>query len=98
MGTEDAPGGVQGAVEEHQLYPDVIVEPLQVPHVRRRHSSVHVQVRRAVPGDLQVIRRRNGSDPQPVRRQPEQPGLEATSTARRLRNPPPRGVPRCAPL
>ena len=65
MGTHGASLGVQGAVEEHVFNPDVVVEPLQVPQVGYGGCGVDVQVRGAVPGDLQVMRGREGSDPQP---------------------------------
>jgi hypothetical protein len=40
---------------QHQFDPLVVVEVLQVPQVRHRGGHVRVQVRRAVPRDLQVV-------------------------------------------
>ena len=45
---------------------DVVVEPLQVPQVGDGGRGVDVQVRGAVPGDLQVVRGGDGGDPEPL--------------------------------
>src|SRR5690242_9442994 len=55
IGAHDAAVRVEGAVEQHPLDPLVVVEVLQVPQVRQGRAHVRVQVRRAVPGDLQVV-------------------------------------------
>ena len=65
-------GWIQGAVEEERLDPGVIVEPFQVPQVRRGGGYVGVQVRAALPGvraalpgDLQAVGGGDGGDPEP---------------------------------
>src|SRR6202000_1892132 len=63
---DDPAGGVEGAVKEHRFDPDVVVEPLQVPEVRDGRGGVGVQVRRAVPGDLEPEGSRDGPGPQPL--------------------------------
>ena len=48
IGAQRAAGRVEGAVEEHRLDADVVVEPLQVPQVGYGGCGVDVQVRGAV--------------------------------------------------
>jgi hypothetical protein len=52
--------GVQGAFEEHPLDPLVVVEILDVPQVGHGDADACVQVGCAVPGDLEVVRCRQG--------------------------------------
>jgi hypothetical protein len=56
VGAHRAAARDKGAVEQHLLDPLVIVEILHVPQVRHCGRDVRVQVRRAMPGDLQAVR------------------------------------------
>ena len=56
IGHQHAALRVEGAVEEHALDPLVVMEVLQVAQVRHGHGDLRVQVRRAVPGHLDVVR------------------------------------------
>ena len=57
--------GCGGAVEQHGLDANVVVEPFQVSQVRCGGRSVKMQIGGAVPGDLQVVRGSNGGDALP---------------------------------
>src|SRR5450759_4729195 len=65
VGPDGPAGRVEGAVEEHRLDPDVVVEPFQVPQVRGGGSDMGVQVRAAVPGNVQAVGGRDCRDPHP---------------------------------
>ena len=54
VGTEHPAGRVHGTVEEHPLDPLMIMEVLDVPQVRHRHTDMSVQVRRTVRRDVQA--------------------------------------------
>ena len=58
VGTQGATRRVECSVEEQPLDPLVVVEILHVPQVRHRRPDVRVQVGSALPGDLQVVCRR----------------------------------------
>jgi hypothetical protein len=64
VGRQDPAVGVQGAVEQHALDPLVVVEVFDVPQVGHRHARPRVQVGGAVPGDLEVMPRRQGTGAQ----------------------------------
>ena len=53
---QDPAVGVQGAVEEHPFDPLMVVEVLDVAQAGHGHAGMCVQIRRAVRGNLQVVR------------------------------------------
>ena len=63
----------------------MIVEPLQMPQVRRGGGRVSVQMRTAMPGDLQTVSGGDGGDPQPFGNAtaPGHIGLQAVHRLRR---------------
>jgi hypothetical protein len=56
IGSHPPAGRVERAVEEHPLDPLMIMEAFDVPQVAHCRPHVRVQVGRAVPQDLQVMR------------------------------------------
>jgi hypothetical protein len=65
-GSEQAAGRGGGrAVEQQVLDADVVVEPLEMPEVRRRGGDGEVQVRGAVRRDIEVVGGRDRGDPEP---------------------------------
>ena len=78
------PVGSRVPSKNSRLDADVVVEPLQVAQVGRGGGDVGVQVRRAVPGDLQAVRRRDRRDAQPLgdAAAARRVGLEAVDGAR----------------
>src|SRR6266702_8979954 len=91
---EQPAGGGGRAVEQKRLDAHVVVEPLQVTHVRRGQCGVEVHVRRAVRGYVEVVRGGERGYPYPLgyaaaaaRRHPHAADLHRRRAARGAADP-----------